>query len=83
MKLKLVADWRDFPKWIETWAASAGIAGTYAWHRIPPEWQQMLLNSKYAQYGVIAMFLLTMLGTLVAQPSLPGAQHHEGDGPCQ
>ena len=77
MKIKLVDDWKQFPKWLETWAASAGIAGTYAWHHIPVEWQQLLLNSKYAQYGVIAMFVLTMLGTLVAQPSLAGAQKKE------
>ena len=75
--MKLVDDWKQFPKWFETWAATAGLAGSVAWHRIPDEWRALLMNWKYAPYAVGAMFVLTMIGTLVAQPSLAGAPKKE------
>lgn len=75
MKIKLVTDWKDFLKWYETWAALAGMAGTFGWHHMPDEWKTMLLANKYAPYAVGAMFILTMIGSLVAQPKLPGASN--------
>jgi hypothetical protein len=77
--MKLVKDWKDFPKWFETWAATVGLAGSAAWHHIPDEWRQLLMNWKYAPYAVGALFVLTMVGTLVAQPSLAGAPKEGGE----
>lgn len=76
--MKLVSDWKDFPKWFETWAATAGFAGCIAWNHMPEEWKQLLVAWKYAPYAAGAMFVLTMIGTLVAQPKLPGARR-DGD----
>jgi hypothetical protein len=78
MKLKLVADWRDFLKWYETWAAMLGMAGVFAWHHIPQEWQGKLMDSHWGIYIAMAGFGATMLGSLVAQPKLPGAAKDGG-----
>lgn len=79
MKIKLVDDWKDFLKWYETWAAGVGIAGTFAWHQIPDEWRQLLMANKYATYAVAAVFALTMIGSVVAQPKLAGVTAKRDD----
>jgi hypothetical protein len=80
MGMKLVSDAKDFLKWFETWAAMLGLALSFGWHALPPEFQQLILN-KYGMYAAGALFILSMVGSLVAQPKLPGSLEPPKDTP--
>lgn len=56
--MKLVENWRSFPKWFSVWAMAVLAAAPVAWQALPPDVQAWLP----AEWRVAIMVLLFVAG---------------------
>lgn len=67
--MKLIDNWKEWPKMFSQWANAAGVAGIGAYLMLPEKLQNALPPDK-ALYIAIGLFALGFIGRLIKQDSV-------------
>jgi hypothetical protein len=65
--MKLVHDWKKFPRWYSTWIAAVGASAPAIWLQIPDDVRRTI-PPEWLAYAGAAYFVLLLIGRLVEQP---------------